>query len=91
MFADYEEMVAQGLERQKKMNNEANDQLRDTYMAKLGVQSLNSTTGSTAETDGFPMRMAAKERPRPSTTSTEETKSLQGTAINTNGAKNEKI
>ena len=25
MFADYEEMVAQGLERQKKMNNEAND------------------------------------------------------------------
>ena len=27
MFADYEEMVAQGLERQKKMNNEANDNL----------------------------------------------------------------
>ena len=25
MFADYEEMVAQGLERQKKMNNDAND------------------------------------------------------------------
>ena len=37
MFAEYDEMVAAGLERQKKMNNEANDQIRDTYMGKLGV------------------------------------------------------
>ena len=64
MFADYEEMVAQGLERQKKMNNEANDQLRDTYMAKLGVQSLASTSGTSQETDGYPLKMATKERPR---------------------------
>ena len=45
-------------------------------MAKLGVQSLGSTTGSTQETDGYPLRMAAKERPRYSTNTTEENKSL---------------
>ena len=39
MLNDYDEMVAAGLERQKKMNNDANDMIRDTYMGKLGVQS----------------------------------------------------
>ena len=33
-------------------------------MAKLGVQSLASTSGTSVETDGYPLKMAAKERPR---------------------------
>ena len=93
MFAEYDEMVAAGLERQKKMNNEANDQIRDTYMGKLGVHQQQSTEDSTKfESETSSLRIAAKDRGNRigNGTETEDSRSMTNT-IDMHAGANEKI
>ena len=74
------------------MNNEANDQIRDTYMGKVGLQRYNnhdSTTVSDSETSS--LRMAGKDRgQKMSGSDTEDSRSLAGT-MDMNVNTNEKI
>lgn len=85
-------MVAAGLERQKKMNNEANDQIRDTYMGKLGVpNNTTSTIGSLTDSETSSLRIASKEKgQKMSCSDTEDSKSMTAT-IDMNPNPNEKI
>lgn len=51
--ADYDQLVAQGIEKQQQLNNQENNIKRNTYMDKLGVKqhapSVSSTQTGTGE------------------------------------------
>ena len=46
MIADYDKMLETGMRKQKERNNAANNNIRDTYMGKLGVQNQSASDAS---------------------------------------------